>query len=371
MAIPATGATRSTDLQELAVTIREIYRTYVAFHSDLERAESGTLTLWTMHTHVFDVAEFTPYLMVTAPTAAAGKSRIFDVARLLVREAFPVIDPSPASLFRTIDALHPTVLIDEADMITESAQLRSVLNAGVSPGNRVSRATRDGGLEYFDVFCPKAFAGIAHGRPPITNATLTRCIQIPMRRRADHEPIAKFRRREAMQYTVPVKREIEKWALQARSFLDGGSAIRMPEGLTDRQEDSWEPLVEIADMIGPEWAHAARQWAVELSRAIPREPDIGVQLLRDVKRVLDRWPGNRIPTRALANGIKELEGREYEDDLSPNQLARRLGGFGLHADKSPFREGGKGSPTVRGFTFRRGRKYTHAWADAFTRYGVE
>lgn len=361
----ATGATHATALQALAYHVREAYRTYVAFHSDLEKAESGTLALWTFHTWVYDVAEVTPYLMITAPTSSAGKSRIFDVARLLVREPFPVVDPSPAALYRTIDALRPTVLIDEADMITQSAKLRSVLNSGFAAGGFVPRTGRDGtSLEMFETFCPKAFAGIAHGRQPITAATLTRCIQIPMRRRAEHEEIRKFRRREAQDVTAPLRHGLQKWALQARLHLDGARPV-MPDGLEGRQENAWEPLIAIADMIGKVWGREARGWAEQLTQAIPHEPDVGVQLLLDVRRVLDNWPRNRIATRDLAKAIRKLEDREYEDDLNPLQLGRRLAGFGLHPEKWR-EEGGE----KRGFTFRRGGQYRPAWADAFSRYGV-
>jgi hypothetical protein len=107
---------------------------------------------------------------------------VFKVARRLVRSPFVVVDPSPAAIFRGIDGRMPTLLIDEADMLKEGTQLKTILNSGFEPGSPVARA----GKEY-STYCPKAFSGIAGDKQPLTDATLSRCIQIPMRRKAPHE----------------------------------------------------------------------------------------------------------------------------------------------------------------------------------------
>jgi Protein of unknown function (DUF3631) len=357
----STGATGATGLAD---AIRAVYRHYVAFHSDFEADEAGTLTLWTMHTYVFDVADATPYILVTAPTSAAGKTRIFDTARCLVHVPYVAVDPTPASMFHAIDEQHPTVLLDEADMLRENKQLRSVLNAGFQPGTPVRRSKQS-----YDVFCPKAFSGITHEKPPLTEATLSRCIQIPMRRKAPDDIIARFHHRRAFADTVLIREALTVWAHDARDKLERADPW-MPDRLTDRQEDSWSPLFAIADSLGGPWPADARRWAVTLSRAIPADPDPAVQILRDCKRVLDSFTGNRIYTAKLAAMRDALEDREYDEDLSPIRLARRLGGFGIRPDPSPWREGGKSSPGARGFVIRNGAAYTRPWADAFERYEV-
>ena len=267
----ATGATGATGVQTMAVGIREAYRKYVAFHSDHEAAQSGVMTLWTLHMWTFtDELECTPYILVTAPTSAAGKSRVFDVARLLVRKPYTVTDPTPASLYRAIDERCPTLMIDEADMLRENRSLRNVLNAGFQPGSPIPRAGKSGGD--FKVFCPKIFSGITNERPPITSMTLSRCIQVHLRRRGPREHITHFYRPEASRELLPLRQAAEKWALGVSSILAGSRPEDIPDDLPDRQQDMWMPLLAIADMIGPNWGRTARQWAVELHRAIPAEP---------------------------------------------------------------------------------------------------
>lgn len=287
--------------------------------------------------------------MVTAPTSEAGKSRVFDVLGLLVRSPNKVVDPTPAALYSDIDELRPTVLLDEADVLRENKAMKVVLNAGFQPGT----PKRIKGKAY-ELFCPKAFSGIAGDRQPLTDATLSRSIQIPMRRKAPHEYAEPFHKGTATEELAPLKGGLEAWAESARRALYSATPW-MPDGLSDRQRDCWEPLLAIADLIGSKWGSAARDWAVSLTRAIPKTPDEGVQILRDVRRVLEdadfsdvTW----IATKALADRRNGLETREYADDLSTVQLGRRLAGFGINADHSPRREGGRNSAAQRGFTIR-------------------
>lgn len=345
--------------RKLAENIRDMYNRHIVFHSDLAEAEAGAMTLWTFHTYVWVLADFAGYVLITAPTSEAGKSRVFDVARLLVFNPFVVVDPSPAGTFRTIDELRPTFFIDEADMLRESRALRVVLNSGFQPGTPVHRANGT-----FQTFCPKIFSGISGLEPPLTEATLSRCIQIPIRRKSPDEHVAKFSARHVAPEARLLKDELVIWARENAAALKDAEPV-MPHGLTDRQQDAWAQLFAIADLIG--WGGKAREWAVTLFKAIPKPADPAVQILHDVKRILDAWEGNRIPSAVLADKRNNLEGRDFEEDLTGQQLGRRLAGFGINADPSAFRVGGV---AMRGFTFRRAGKYLHKWDDAFRRYGL-
>jgi hypothetical protein len=72
-------------------------------------------------------------------------------------------------------------------------------------------------------------------------------------------------------------------------------------------------------MIGESWGQAARQWAVELSQAIPITPDPMIQLLKDCYRVLVS-PGHA-DDRVIASAILAIErnallDREYDQEVS-------------------------------------------------------
>jgi hypothetical protein len=216
---------------ELAAAVRGQYTRYVAFHSDFYDVEVDTLTLWTMHTHAFAAAECTPYLTVMAPTPEAGKSKIIEVARYLVRAGQVVNDPTPASLFRMIEINQPTLFVDEMDMLYESKGLKTVLNAGYRIGGYVTRAEKVRGqfvTMKFNVFCPKMFSGIAGKRLPITGATLGRCVLIPMRRKMANETVEKFFHRQARREIEPIQRELTEWAQDAVGGLEVAQALCLP-----------------------------------------------------------------------------------------------------------------------------------------------
>lgn len=363
------------DIVKLVTAIKAAYEKYVAFHSDYAVAQAGTMALFTLYTWVYDDFRFAPIILVTAPTSEAGKSRLFDAAELLVRQPFVVVDPSGPSLRNVIDALHPTVMVDEADLLRQSKDLRAILNSGVEQGKYITRAAGRHGIIMYDPFGPKMLAGIYGENPPLKGSTLSRCIQIQLRRRYDQrEDIADFDKTDAEVEVVPIVAAIRTWSLLTNHDELRRARPVMPAALTDRQRDAWRPLIVIADMISEEWGAAARAWAAELSAAIPVTPDVMVQVLRDVYRVLgsdEQQSNRRIKSTVLAAARNALPDREYDDDLSPIQLGKRLGRFAIKPAKYYDGEG-SARAQVRGYVFRNpSGEWVPEWADAIGRYRLD
>ena len=361
--VPFESPTRPFDAVgcDLAERVRERFATYVAFHADFYDAEADTLTLWTLHTHVFGAAEATPYLLVTAPTPEAGKSRILDVAQHLVARPEVVVDPSAASLFRIIDFDRPTLLIDEIDQLHKSRPLRAVLNAGHRQhGGHVTRVETREGVRVparYNVFAPKLLAGIAGRQLPLTGATLSRCVEIPMRKRTSSEAVAPFSHRAVRRDCESISRAVAAWAESAElALLDARPSV--PDGLSDRQRDSWEPLAAIAERLGRDWPLRARSAALKLSRRAVAQPDPGTQIIADMRAVWQQIDGSRAHTAVLAELRNQLEDRRYLEPLDAHELSIWLQRFGIHPLSNPFRQGGK-----------LGRGYERAaFTDAFERY---
>ena len=211
-------------------------------------------------------------------------------------------------------------------------------------------------------------AGIYGEEPPLKGSTLSRCIQIGLRRRYDQkEVVADFEADEAEAQAVPIAHALRRWALLTSH--DGLRKARpvLPSELTDRQRDAWRPLVVVADLIGAAWGHTARRWAVELSQAITVTPDPMIQLLSDVYRVLvnpEHGSARTITTARLAAARNALPDREHEEDLAPIQLAKRLARFHLVPER--YYECGH---QVRGFRVRNDRgEFLPAWRDVIGRY---
>jgi Protein of unknown function (DUF3631) len=271
----------------------------------LSDAQVVALTLWTLSTYVFESFECAPYLGITSAVKRSGKSRLLDVLELLVARPWRVVSPSEAVVYRKIARDRPTLLLDEVDTIFrrngEGEPLRALLNAGNRRGTRVPRcagAQRDK-LEEFDVYCPKALAGI--GKLPDTIAD--RSVPIELKRRAPGEPIERFRRRDADERAEIIRRNLVDWADQ----LDAPLAEARPElpDIDDRAADAWEPLLAIADWAGGEWPAQARAAALELSAGTDEDDSHGVRLLADAWAVFEQRKLERLPTAELLAALND------------------------------------------------------------------
>ena len=164
-------------LASLLDRIAEFVSDYVVF---AKPAQLHAVVLWIMHTHLIDQFEATPYLNVKSPEKGSGKTRVYEVAELLVRNSWRCVNPSEAVFYRKIEAHNPTMLLDEVDAIwnhTTASQhegLRAGINAGYRRGVTVDRCAGQKGdkLVSFPVFCAKSLAGI--GKLPDTSADRSR-----------------------------------------------------------------------------------------------------------------------------------------------------------------------------------------------------
>lgn len=69
----------------------------------------------------------------------------------------------------------------------------------------------------------------------------------------------------------------------------------MPDTLSDRAADLWEPLLAIADLGGESWSERARTAARVLSGAGDAEDEsLGVKLLSDIQGVFNHRGTDRI-----------------------------------------------------------------------------
>lgn len=107
----------------------------------------------------------------------------------------------------------------------------------------------------------------------------------------------------------------------------------VPEALSDRAADAWEPLLAIADLAGGDWPRCARNAAVILSGGEDAdETSRGIQLLAAIR---DAMSGLQvISTEELQDGGNADEelpfgGWNEGKGLAPRELARLLKSYGI------------------------------------------
>jgi len=264
-------------------------------------------------------------------------------------------------LFRAIASWGPTLLIDEADtFIRQSDELKGLVNAGHTRANAyVGRTVGDDHEPtLFNVWGAKAFAGIALEKH-LPDSTLSRGIAIVLRRKLPHEIVSRLRHADRNAFSVIAEK-------LARFAEDYGQQIRdarpaLPEQLSDRAQDNWEPLLAIAECAGPDWVQRANAAAIKLSGAADTSGSTGNQLLADIQQIFETTGVDRISTADLlaalgADGEKPWATYNHGKPLTARQLARYLSGYGIKSKTVRF-----GDSTPKGFELSQ-------FADAFARY---
>jgi hypothetical protein len=299
------------------------------------------LALWYAHTHATDQFYVTPRLILDSAEPGSGKTRVLEVAQYLVRAPEMTISATPAALFRLVSMGPITILFDEVDAIFNSKNggsnedLRGLLNAGYKRSATIARCVGDAKnmkVERFPVYAPAALAGIVGAMP----ATITtRAITIHMRRRRTDEPVEPFRERQISQEAKPLREELAAW-IDSTSARLGDAQPPMPEGVTDRSAEIWEPLLAIADTAGGHWPTTARiacrHFVLDTG---PQMTSTGVRLLADLRHVFTANGTDRMTTADLLTALHDLDESNWADlhgkPLDARRLGRELGKYGVRS----------------------------------------
>jgi len=321
----------------------------------LSREQSDAVALWIFHTHAFDAADTTPYLAITSAEKRSGKTRLLEVLELLVARPWLTGRTTPAALVRKVDAEKATLLLDESDAAFKGPQeyaeaLRGVLNSGFRRGGKATVCVGQGAnitARDFDTFSPKAIAGI--GSLPDTVADRSIHLRLS-RRNAETEPVERLRYRDAAVEVEPLRITADSLATEITPML-AEARPALPEQLTDRAQDVWEPLLAVADLAGGSWPARARTAAVALAEGADAQDDsLGVKLLTDVRAIFDVRGADRLSSESLVdslNGMDESPWSEWKrgSGLTQRQLARLLRPYDIFSRTVRF----SGSDTARGY----------------------
>lgn len=339
--------------------ISRAIRTYIV----CEPEQADAATLWVVQTHLTDAADVSPILLINAPERACAKTVLQQLLGLLTYHALFASNASTSALFRSIDKWSATLMIDEADtFFRDNSELHGMVNAGYKKGGFVLRSEASGDSfepKIIPVFGAKCIAGISLEKV-LPDATMSRGISINMRRKMVHEKVERMRNLD--------KEQFERLGSQiARFAQDYAQQIRMgrpqlPEELSDRAQDNWEPLLAIASCAGDEWLKRATAAALKLSASSDEKTSTSNDLLADIKTVLFAWDRPTVKSQELIdklNGDADMGWNTYNrgKPMTPRQLAKLLDPYGIKPKTVRQKDG----------TTPKGYERTDFW-DAFERY---
>ncbi|MGQ4491068.1 DUF3631 domain-containing protein [Streptomyces sp. SAS_281] len=330
------------------------------------------VALWDAHAHLIDCFETTPRIAFLSPEPGSGKSRALEIVELLTPRPMSTVSASANALYRLVDSAEglPTVLFDEVDTIFgpkagADEALRGFLNAGYRRIGGALRCVGDGSnqnAQVFGSYCAVAMAGLGS----LPDTVLTRSVIIRMRKRAPNEKVEPYRQRIHEKQGHALRDRIAKWADTVRDQV-ANAWPDMPEGVTDRPADVWEPLLAVADAAGGTWPARARAACLDLINAghDNDEASLGVRLLTDLRDKVF-CGADRVPTAVILEILLRMEDAPWGDlddkPLNSRTLAKLLSQYVTPAIK-PIKPRGIRTPsgTPKGY-------YAEDLTDAWTRY---
>jgi len=352
----------SIDLSQVLEELVGILHKYLI----MEPEQADAVALWIVHTYVIDSVEVSPLLIITAPERSCGKTQTLTVCSYLTARALSASNSTPSFLFRAIDKWQASILIDEADtFIKRNDDLKGIINAGHTRASAfVGRTVAVGDTHeprMFPVWGAKAFAGIALERH-LPDSTMSRGVIINLRRKKPDEKVARLRHTSRTEFES-LKPKLARFAAD---YCDQVRSARpkLPEQLSDRAQDNWEPLLAIASLAGDQWVERAAKAAVKLANAADSLTSTGNELLGDIHEVFEERRESKITTAELIAALIDDDEKSWATynrgkPLTPRQLATMLKPY----DISPR--------TVRVFTSTPKGYYREDFEDAFSRYLTE
>ena len=347
------------DLGELLSDVEGFIRRYV-YMTD---AQAATVALWVAHTHALEASRVTPYLAVSSAEPGSGKTLLLEVLAMLAPRPWLTGRTTAAVLPRKVEALCPTLLLDESDTAFRgdkdyAAALHGILNSGYKRSGSSTLCVGQGAnidFRDFSTFCPKAFAGIAK----LPDTVRARSFPIRLVKIAD-ESVEEFDEEEAEPAAEALRDRLEAFALRGVDRLKGLRPERL-EGVDPRTKEIAKPLLQVAELAGGEWPARARRALSELDGGEVEDPTIGVELLRDIRGIFDALDVDRISSKELRAELIEIEGSPWSEwrkgnPISQRAITERLKPYGIHKREVRF-----GDSTTKGYV-------REQFEDAWKRY---
>ena len=323
----------------LGELLDEISRTIRIFVI-VEKIQADTSALWLLHTYLVSNFDTSPILIANAPERACAKTLFQTVLAKLAARALMASNATASSLFRSIDLWQPTLFFDEADtFFKDNNDLLGMVNAGYKASGFVLRSEASDDTfvpRKFPVYGAKSIAGIALEKH-LPDSTMSRGIIINMRRKLPDEAVTRLRYAESGLF----ESLCAKLERAADDYADAIQEARphLPDELSDRAQDNWEPLLAIASVAGSEWLERATEAALILSNQSKEKVSTGNELLADIQMVFEarahgRQHSDKISSSDLIAALEKIEESPWATynqgrPISPRQLARQLDTYGI------------------------------------------
>jgi len=222
------------------------FRKYIDFYDE---REYELVALWTIGTYLTAIFRSYAYLGLSG-VKRSGKSKVLDVLSLLSFNAINSADISDSSIYRLVDTLRATVLMDEAHVLEDrdrKAAQKNLLYCGYKRGKMVYRSdkTPRGIMPVgFELYSPKAWVTFKGAEEILAD----RSIPITMIR--TDKPVGNVEVREDDPFWQETRDLLYLWAMEHYEGVKREyDTLELPPEITGRQREIWAPILALAKYI--------------------------------------------------------------------------------------------------------------------------
>lgn len=315
-------------LDEVSQTIRR----FIA----MDKYQADIAALWIAVCWFIDVIHTAPIALINAPERACGKTQLLTLLSKLAPRATQLSGISPSVLFRMIEKYQPTLFVDEIEtVLKDNEDLRGLLNAGHTRDSafvwRSVAAGDDFEPKRFSVWGMKAIAGI--NAIKLAETVTSRSIIFELRRKRPDENVDRLRYAEPLLF----ERLAAQLARFAADYSDKARHTRpvLPDALGDREQDNFEPLLQIAYVAGGHWPDTTFKAALKIAGSVQSNQSTANELLADIQEVFETKHISKISTADLIEALVSDDERSWATynrgkQLTPRQLAAKLRDYGIY-----------------------------------------
>src|SRR5437016_8821892 len=308
--------------------LMEAVRAFIHRYVDISPLFEQIASYYVLFTWVYDAFNELPYLRLRGDTGS-GKTRfLLTVGSLCYKPIFASGASTVSPLFRILDSMRGTLIVDEGDFrfSDEKAELVKILNNGKWRGFPVLRSESVSGREFspraYTVFGPKLIATRGYFQD---RALESRCLteETGGRKLRDDIPInlTGDYKREALE--LRNKLLMFRFRNFRKCGIDSSLADRSIE---PRLAQIFVPLLSVIEDAGAREAlrQVARDYHKEL--VADRGMDVEAQVLEIIQELQSMSDGAGIAIKEIASRFIEQHGEDFERKVTPHwigQIVRR------------------------------------------------
>jgi putative DNA primase/helicase len=204
----------------LLADIERVFTRYVY----LPTGASVALALWTLHAWTMNAGDISPFIVLVSPTKRCGKTTALIILYYVTPRSELASNISPSALFRYVEDIQPTLLIDEADsFVKDNEELRGILNSGhTKAAAHVIRNVEINGEHKprrFSTWAPKAIATIR----TLADTLEDRAVVLTLQRKPRGAKVERLRKRDNDEFAIQ-RRKAARWAADNFAKLAGSGS---------------------------------------------------------------------------------------------------------------------------------------------------